>query len=81
MEFVKSSHVLAMMYQLLWITGTRMWRRGADMDGNTANFVETEQLLETEGYVASYTQVPSFTLYQILMKSGYSSLNIDNQGN
>ena len=34
-----------------------MWRRGADMDGNVANFVESEQILETKGYLASYTQV------------------------
>ena len=38
-------------------TGTRMWRRGADLDGNVANFVETEQLLEANGYLASYVQV------------------------
>jgi len=34
-----------------------MWRRGADKDGNVANFVETEQVLEAEGFVASYVQV------------------------
>lgn len=34
-----------------------MWRRGADLDGNVANFVESEQILEYEGYFASYTQV------------------------
>ncbi len=39
------------------MTGTRMWRRGADKDGNVANFVETEQVLEAEGFVASYVQV------------------------
>ncbi|XP_024372044.1 phosphoinositide phosphatase SAC6 [Physcomitrium patens] len=37
--------------------GTRMWRRGADLDGNVANFVETEQILESQGYFASYTQL------------------------
>ncbi|KAH9556250.1 hypothetical protein CY35_07G017100 [Sphagnum magellanicum] len=37
--------------------GTRMWRRGADKDGNVANFVETEQVLEAEGFVASYVQI------------------------
>jgi hypothetical protein len=37
--------------------GTRMWRRGADLDGNVANFVESEQILESEGYFASYTQL------------------------
>jgi hypothetical protein len=34
-----------------------MWRRGADLDGNVANFVESEQILESQGYFASYTQV------------------------
>jgi len=29
--------------------GTRMWRRGANLEGATANFVETEQLVEYEG--------------------------------
>lgn len=37
--------------------GTRMWRRGADLEGNVANFVETEQILESHGYFASYTQL------------------------
>lgn len=34
-----------------------MWRRGADLDGNVANFVETEQILESKGYLASYILV------------------------
>lgn len=38
-------------------TGTRMWRRGADYDGYVANFVETEQILESNGYRASFIQV------------------------
>lgn len=38
-------------------TGTRMWRRGADLEGNVANFVESEQILEANGYLASYVQV------------------------
>ncbi|BBM96933.1 phosphatidylinositol 4-phosphatase [Marchantia polymorpha subsp. ruderalis] len=37
--------------------GTRMWRRGADLEGHVANFVETEQVLDAEGYTASYVQV------------------------
>ncbi|KAJ7552880.1 hypothetical protein O6H91_06G074100 [Diphasiastrum complanatum] len=37
--------------------GTRMWRRGADREGYAANFVETEQILEESGFVASYVQV------------------------
>ncbi|KAL8526643.1 hypothetical protein ACS0TY_015738 [Phlomoides rotata] len=37
--------------------GTRMWRRGANLEGDTANFIETEQLLEFEGYMCSFLQV------------------------
>uniref|UniRef100_A0A803MYM8 SAC domain-containing protein n=1 Tax=Chenopodium quinoa TaxID=63459 RepID=A0A803MYM8_CHEQI len=38
-------------------TGTRMWRRGADSDGYAANFVETEQIVQINGYTASFVQV------------------------
>lgn len=34
-----------------------MWRRGANLEGDTANFIETEQLLEFEGYRFSFLQV------------------------
>ncbi|GMI68254.1 SAC DOMAIN-CONTAINING PROTEIN 6, IMPAIRED IN BABA-INDUCED STERILITY 2, SUPPRESSOR OF ACTIN 1B [Hibiscus trionum] len=37
--------------------GTRMWRRGADPDGYVANFVETEQIAQMNGFVASFVQV------------------------
>ncbi|WCJ32805.1 Phosphoinositide phosphatase family protein [Euphorbia peplus] len=37
--------------------GTRMWRRGADSDGYVANFVESEQIVQMNGYVASFVQV------------------------
>ncbi|KAI4327832.1 hypothetical protein L6164_020249 [Bauhinia variegata] len=37
--------------------GTRMWRRGADPDGYVANFVESEQILQLNGYTASFVQV------------------------
>ncbi|XP_075103171.1 phosphoinositide phosphatase SAC8 isoform X1 [Nicotiana tabacum] len=37
--------------------GTRMWRRGANLEGDTANFIETEQLLEFEGFRSSFLQV------------------------
>lgn len=37
--------------------GTRMWRRGANLDGDTANFIETEQLLEFEGFRSSILQI------------------------
>jgi len=34
-----------------------MWRRGADPDGYVANFVETEQIMQFNGYTASFVQV------------------------
>ncbi|XP_010238703.1 phosphoinositide phosphatase SAC7 isoform X2 [Brachypodium distachyon] len=37
--------------------GTRMWRRGADPEGYAANFVESEQIVQSKGYTASYVQV------------------------
>nr|KJB17505.1 hypothetical protein B456_003G002700 [Gossypium raimondii] len=37
--------------------GTRMWRRGADPDGYVANFVETEQIVQMNGFTASLVQV------------------------
>ncbi|KAL6534459.1 hypothetical protein OROHE_013384 [Orobanche hederae] len=36
--------------------GTRMWRRGANLEGDTANFIETEQLLEYEDHIFSFLQ-------------------------
>ncbi|KAK6922504.1 SAC domain [Dillenia turbinata] len=37
--------------------GTRMWRRGADLDGYVANFVESEQIIQINGFTASFVQV------------------------
>ncbi|KAH6777874.1 SAC domain-containing protein 8 [Perilla frutescens var. hirtella] len=37
--------------------GTRMWRRGANLEGDAANFIETEQLLEFEDHISSFLQV------------------------
>ncbi|KAF8402630.1 hypothetical protein HHK36_010719 [Tetracentron sinense] len=34
-----------------------MWRRGANLEGDTANFIETEQLLEFEGLRFSFLQI------------------------
>ncbi|KAE8686946.1 Phosphoinositide phosphatase SAC8 [Hibiscus syriacus] len=34
-----------------------MWRRGANLEGDTANFIETEQLLEFEGFRCSSLQI------------------------
>ncbi|XP_025827070.1 phosphoinositide phosphatase SAC7-like isoform X7 [Panicum hallii] len=37
--------------------GTRMWRRGADPEGYAANFVESEQIMQSKGFTASYVQI------------------------
>ncbi|XP_057525303.1 phosphoinositide phosphatase SAC8 isoform X3 [Amaranthus tricolor] len=37
--------------------GTRMWRRGANLEGDAANFIETEQLLESKDFRSSFLQV------------------------
>lgn len=34
-----------------------MWRRGADLDGYVANFVESEQIMQSNGNTASFVQV------------------------
>ncbi|KAM2894702.1 hypothetical protein FF1_009908 [Malus domestica] len=36
---------------------TRMWRRGANLDGDLANFIETERLVEIEGFQSSLLQI------------------------
>lgn len=40
-----------------------MWRRGADSDGYVANFVESEQIIQLNGYTASFVQV--YTLFHM----------------
>lgn len=37
--------------------GTRFWMRGSDAEGNVANFVETEQIIETEKETFSFVQI------------------------
>lgn len=37
--------------------GTRLFRRGIDKEGNVANFVETEQIVEYQGDKASFVQI------------------------
>ncbi|XP_056638970.1 phosphatidylinositol-3-phosphatase SAC1 [Diorhabda sublineata] len=37
--------------------GTRLFRRGIDREGNVANFVETEQIVEYQGDHASFVQI------------------------
>ena len=37
--------------------GTRFFRRGCDFDGNVANFVETEQLVEHRDTLFSFVQI------------------------
>ena len=42
---------------MITTTGTRMWRRGANLEGDVANFIETEQLVEIDGLRSSFLQV------------------------
>ena len=44
--------------------GTRMWRRGANLEGDVANFIETEQLVEINGLRSSFMQV--FLVYLMI---------------
>lgn len=37
--------------------GTRLYKRGIDKDGNVANFVETEQIVEYQGDRCSFVQI------------------------
>lgn len=37
--------------------GTRLFTRGADVDGHVANFVETEQIIELSDAISSFVQV------------------------
>ncbi|KAM2983953.1 hypothetical protein FF2_009816 [Malus domestica] len=43
---------------------TRMWRRGANLDGDVANIIETEQLVEIEGFQSSLLQDISYYVSQ-----------------
>lgn len=45
-----------------------MWRRGADPDGYVANFVETEQIMQLNGYTASFVQVTSNIIFQVIFQ-------------
>uniref|UniRef100_A0A2P2M2B5 Phosphoinositide phosphatase SAC6 n=1 Tax=Rhizophora mucronata TaxID=61149 RepID=A0A2P2M2B5_RHIMU len=52
-------------------TGTRMWRRGADSDGYVANFVESEQIVQMNGFMASFVQVIVEALLPFVCKLVY----------
>lgn len=42
-----------------------MWRRGANLEGDTANFIETEQLFELEGFKCSLLQVHTLSFLEV----------------
>ncbi len=49
---------LALVSRRSWFrAGTRFFMRGIDADGNSANFVETEQILEYNGFLCACVQV------------------------
>lgn len=50
-----------------------MWRRGANLEGATANFIETEQILEFNGFKSSFLQVcTSLISFQFFHTPGVS---------
>lgn len=50
----------------IYRAGTRLFRRGLDKDGNVANFVETEQIVEYQADRSSFVQIRgSIPLYWI----------------
>lgn len=59
-----------------------MWRRGANLEGDTANFIETEQILEYEGFKSSFLQIRGSIplLWEQIVDLSYKPrLNIINQ--
>ncbi|KAJ4825037.1 hypothetical protein Tsubulata_051480 [Turnera subulata] len=48
------------------LQGTPLWRRGADPDGYVANFVESEQIVQMNGFSASFVQVILADLFRYL---------------
>ncbi|KAL6507508.1 Fimbrin, actin-bundling protein [Orobanche gracilis] len=56
-RFLWNNYMLEVLIDNKLDPGTRMWRRGADSDGFVANFVETEQIIQLNGYTASFIQV------------------------
>ncbi|KAK1380585.1 hypothetical protein POM88_027329 [Heracleum sosnowskyi] len=58
--------------------GTRMWRRGANLQGDAANFIETEQFMEFDGFISSFLQEEqkrAWMLY-LLQVSVFSHLSL-----
>ena len=55
--------LLLLIVALLFLKGTRMWRRGADSDGFVANFVESEQIMLFSGHTASFVQVILYNFF------------------
>lgn len=65
--------------------GVRYLRRGVDVDGNVANFVETEVILTVFGHHLSYIQVKffhvwyldfAFRKFQFLFAASSSKVNL-----
>ncbi|KAJ4844537.1 GTPase activating protein (GAP) for Rho1p [Turnera subulata] len=56
-EFILKCGGFVLVYQCVPFQGTRLWRRGADPDGYVANFVESEQIVQMNGFSASFVQV------------------------
>uniref|UniRef100_A0A803MK73 SAC domain-containing protein n=1 Tax=Chenopodium quinoa TaxID=63459 RepID=A0A803MK73_CHEQI len=53
----KTTKICGVVGTIQLVSGTRMWRRGANLQGDAANFIETEQLLESKNFKSSFLQV------------------------
>lgn len=55
----KSFDYILVSRRSVYRAGTRFYVRGIDTEGQVANFVETEQIVQYEGNKYSYVQVSS----------------------
>lgn len=63
------------------VSGTRMWRRGANLEGDVANFIETEQILDVEGFRSSLLQVILLDLLDCKWEKESNTLIFHESGN
>ena len=68
--FTKTLHYVSCCNISAVTVGTRFFIRGLDMEGNSANYVETEQLAQFEFGVCSFVQVCSFVSTGMFSRTG-----------
>ena len=70
----KKKEIYLIIVDLHVLKGTRLWRRGADSDGYVANFVESEQIIQLNGFTASFVQVTHHVNHQCVFFMSISFL-------